>query len=224
MYACRNVDHHAQGTYHLAALGLEARMSTTVATLPIQLPVAVIPQVRVLFRTVIYMVKNSVAHRQLGRLLAVQRANGVVYNLRYKSSYVVVVLQFLASVVRKYLRQMWMRSVWRAVMTDEVKVGTNQWLAVMARLFLDQRFYVLPVAAVTLSGEGRDAPAIEAAMDAALAENGIPAWVDAALVALTVDGASVLISALADRLREKGPNALRWYCAAHRTQRVDEVM
>ena len=220
-YSYRNVQKHADGPYHLAAVALESRMSTCVSTMQVQLPTAIIPQVKVVFRTVVYMVKSHLAHRQLHRLLALHKANGVVYTLRYKSSYCVVLLKFLGAMVRKYLRRLWIHSVWRAVRTDEVKVGIAQWLFVTARIFVDQKFHTLPIATCTLPAEGRDAPAIEEALNTAPANNGITIWLDTALVGVTVDGASVLLSALTDRLRNKAPHALPWYRAAHRTQRVD---
>ena len=76
---------------------------------------------------------------------------------------------------------------------------------------------------LSLPDKERDATAIEKALNTMFKASKIEPWMDAVLVAMTVDGASVLLSALKGYLREmnKGCTTLFWYCAAHRTERID---
>ena len=95
-YDFKVVKRHAEGSYHLTACGLEKALDTPVAQLPICLPTAVIPQVQVLLRTVLYMARTGLAHRQLGPLFELQQQNGSVYNLGYASRYATTVMRYLA--------------------------------------------------------------------------------------------------------------------------------
>ena len=81
VYTYRNVKDHSENKYHLAAMGLDAQANSVVMDSIIHLPASVIPQAKVLFRTVLHMGRNQVAHRQLRFLLELQRRNGVTCNL-----------------------------------------------------------------------------------------------------------------------------------------------
>ena len=63
-------------------------------------------------------------------------------------------------------------------------------------LWTGSQFIEMPHASGTLDGDGRDAVAIEQAIDNLFKDQGVTNWLDAALVAITVDGASVLLSTL----------------------------
>ena len=221
LYHYRNVAGHADTTYHLTAVGLSTRLTTSVSNMPIHLPAAVIPQVKILFRSVVYMTRGGIAHRRLKEVLRLQVANGVTYNLRYTSKSIPGILHFLGKAVAGFKRKLWLASTFRAIMTDEVKVGTSQWLATAVRLWTGRQFMEMPHVSGRLAGDGRDAVAIEQAIDNLFKDQGVTNWLDAALVAITVDGASVLLSTLCDKLRSKAPNAVPMYCASHKTQRVD---
>ena len=81
----RNVDTHANSGYHLAAVGLQSRLDTRLSSVAIQLPTHVIPQAKVLFRTVLFMARHGLAHRKLTHLLELQKMNAVKYDLRSSS-------------------------------------------------------------------------------------------------------------------------------------------
>ena len=140
IYTFRNVKDHSENKYHLAAVGLDARANSVVMDSIIHLPASVIPQAKVLLRTVLHMGRNQVAHRQLRFLLELQRRNGVTYNLGYTSAYTPVVMKFLAKAARGYLARLWHGATARSVMTDEVKAGAFQWLGAAARLFVFKKF------------------------------------------------------------------------------------
>ena len=89
------------------------------------------------------MARHAVANGQLRRLMNFQRTNGVQYTVRYTSSYVRVVKKFFVDVAHSQLHKQWFQSFYRAMMTDEVKVDPAQWLAVTARLFLNNRFHTV---------------------------------------------------------------------------------
>ena len=65
LYQYRNVPSHTDAGYHLAAVALSTCFTTPVSNLPIQLPVAVILQFKVMFHIVLYMTKVGVAHTRL---------------------------------------------------------------------------------------------------------------------------------------------------------------
>ena len=193
-YRFRNVNLHSNTSYHLAAVGLQSRLDTRLSTAVIQLPTEVIPQAKVLFRTVLFMAKNGLAHRNLTKLLQLQKANGVKYDLRYGGHYAPVVMHFLAQAARNFFHSSWIAASSRAVMTDEVKQAGRQWVSVTARLFLKNAFHQAVAAVVEMPGEARDADAVTASLKAAFNSQGVKAWLDDCLVALCVDGASVLLS------------------------------
>ena len=58
------------------------------------------------------------------------------------------------------------------------------------------------------------------ALDAVFRKGSITPWLAAALVATTVDGASVLLSRPRDLLQQQAPNGLFFFCGTHRTQQV----
>ena len=64
-------------------VGPKSHLITAVPALPIQLLGAVVPQVKLLFRTVLHMAQHDAAKSVARRLLDLQRSNGVVYDLRY---------------------------------------------------------------------------------------------------------------------------------------------
>ena len=221
VYTFRNVKNHAEGSYHTRATALVGRLDTSVAAMPLALPTAVTPQVKVLFRTVLYMVRNGIGHQQLKRLMHLQKENGVKYDLKYHSHYVPVVLHFLAAACKDFVRQKWAVATWRSVMVDEVKVGDQQWLSCTACVSDGAERMMLVIGAGRFEDEGRDATAVADTMSKALAAFGVDSWLDERLVALCVDGASVLLSGLHSEVAQQAPNVLRFYCASHRTQRVD---
>ena len=145
----------------------------------------------------------------------------MTYELRYGCKYVPIVLKFLAAVARKYLRKLWVTSTFRAIMTDEVKVADSQWLSTAARFYLGDQCINVPTGCGVLPADDRDAKASGNALGDPFMKSAIHPWLDAAVVAITVDGASVLLSGLCDRLQQQAPHTLFWYCAAHRTKRVD---
>ena len=98
--------------------------------MPIHLPAAIIPQVKVLFRIVVYMTRGSIAHQRLKQLLRLQVSNGVRYNLQYTSKSIPGIVRFLDKVVAGFKRKLW------AVMMEEVKVRSSQWLATMVSAHL----------------------------------------------------------------------------------------
>ena len=212
IYSFRNVKAHGECRYHLLAVGLSQRLTTPVASLPVPLPSSILPQVQILFRTVLYMARTAGPYNQLRALLRLQVLNGVTYELRYGRKYVRVVLKFLAAVARKYLRKLWVTSTFRAIMTDEVKVADSQWLSTAARFYLGDQCITVPTGCGVLPAEDRDAKAIENALGGVFMKSSIHPWLDAAVVAITVDGASVLLSGLCDRLQQQAPHALVWYC------------
>ena len=220
-YSFRNVKGHADTGYHLAATGLRSKFDSPLSTAAILLPVHIIPQAKLLFRTVLYMAQHGIAHRNLTSLLALQKQNGVKYDLRYGSHYTPVVMQFLAKAAREFFHSCWVSSATRAVMTDEVKQAGRQWVSITARLFFKNAFHQAVAAVVELPGEGRNADAISASLKEGFATQGVHAWLDDCLVALCVDGASVLLSGVHSHVKQQAPNALKFYCASHRTQRVD---
>ena len=217
----RNVSVHANTCYHLAAVGLQSRLDTKLSTAAIQLPNHVIPQAKVLFRTVLFMARHGLAHRNLTKLLELQKANGVKYDLRYGGHYTPVVMHFLAEAARKFFHSAWVMASSRAVMTDEVKQAGRQWVSVTSRLFLKNAFQQAVTAVVEMPGEARDADAVIESLRNAFNSQGVKAWLDDCLVALCVDGASVLLSGVHSQVKQQAPNALQFYCASHRTQRVD---
>lgn len=107
------------------------------------------------------------------------------------------------------------------MMIDEVKVGDQQWLTATARLFDGSTFAHILTAITCFADEERDADAIVDTLKDGLREQGITTWLDDSLVAVCVDGASVLLSGLPRCISSLAPNVMTFYCAAHRTQRVD---
>ena len=85
------------------------------------------------------------------------------------------------------------------ITTNEVKVGNARRLAL--GMFVNQKFHRLLMAVATLLGEGKDATPCEEAISATLTANSIPPSLDTALVAITIDGAPILLSAPVDNLR-----------------------
>ena len=59
IYSFRNVKDHGECRYHLLAVGLSQRLTTPVASLPVPLPSSILPQVQILFRTVLYMARTA---------------------------------------------------------------------------------------------------------------------------------------------------------------------
>eukprot|EP00667_Euglena_gracilis_P011486 EG_transcript_11733 len=106
-------------------------------------------------------------------------------------------------------------------MIDEVTEAGRQWVSVTARIFSQKTFTRFVVGVEEILGEGRDAQSVKAAVAKVFAGVNVTAWLDANLVALCVDGASVLLHALHKDIQQEAPNAIQWYCASHRTQRVD---
>ena len=221
VYKYRNVNNHADGNYHLAAIGLSKKLFSPVANLPIQLPAVKIAQAKALFRTALFMARRGMAHRQLRHLIELQKANGIVFDLGYQASYAPVLIHFLAEACHDHIRREWQRASAKTIMTDEVKIGDVQWLSTSARIFVDGKFKQVAISPTKFEGDERDASAVTSAVASAFAAHGISEWIDDKLVAVTVDGASVLLSGVIKEVQKKGGEILGFYCASHRTQRVD---
>ena len=144
----------------------------------IPLPVAKVQQAKALFNTVLFMARRGIAHHQMRTLMDLQKANGVTYNMRYRSSYTPIVMHFLAQVARDYFRKQWSTAVSKALMTDEVKVGDAQWLTTSARLFVSGNFVDLPLSPSRFPGEERDATAISKVLQSSFSQHGICDWLD----------------------------------------------
>ena len=114
-----------------------------------------------------------------------------------------------------------MYSTFRAIATDKVKVGNSQWLGTAWRLWIGTEFIDIIGESGAMPDEDRDTTAVETTIEKLFNHHGITTWLDAAVVAITVDGASVLLSVLCDKFKKKAPTAMPVYCAPHRTQRVD---
>ena len=217
----RNVAVHENTNYHLLALGMTKKRQDPMTNMHIPLPPSKVPQAKALFHTVLFMARRGIAHHQMRALMDLQKANGVSYDMRYRSSYTPIVMHFLAQVARDYFRKQWNTAISKALMTDEVKVGDAQWLTTSARLFASGKFVDLPLSPSRFPGEERDATAISKVLQSSFNQHGICDWLDEKVVAFTTDGASVLLSGLRTELQKKAPGALSFYCSPHRTQRVD---
>ena len=167
------------------------------------------------------MARQGIPHHQLRALLDLQRINGVHFNMGYKSSYTPIVLHYLAEACRQYVRDSWNRAEAKGVMTDEVKVGDKQWVTTACRMFVANEFKQMAISPTCFDGGERDATAIAQVIESSFKAHGIEAWIDEQLVSLTVDGATVLLSGLHREIKASSPDVLAFYCAAHRTQRVD---
>ena len=221
VYSFRNVKSHADGSYHVAAQALSSRSDAPMTQAIISLPNSVIPKAKALFRTVLFMARNGLAYTKLRPLLELQRTNGVEYDLRYASRYTPVALKYLAEAAREHLRRLWALASSRAIMVDEVKEAGRQWVSVTARFFSGKALLQSVIGVEEMVGEGRDATAIKDAVTVAFGKVNVTAWLDTNLVAFCVDGASVLLSSMHKDIQQAAPNAIQWYCASHRTQRVD---
>lgn len=220
-YSYRNVKAHAEHSYHICAEGLASRLQTPVSNMVIPLPASAIPQVKVLFRTVVFMVRHGLAHRLLPPLLQLQKLNGASYDLRYTSRHVPVVLHFLAAACKDYIRRKWVDARWRSLMIDEVKVADEQWLSCTGTVNDGSHVHCMVIAIAKFEDHRRDSEAVLQALRCGLQGQGIDCWLDERLVSICVDGASVLLSGFHSAIAAQAPNAVRIYCASHRTQRVD---
>ena len=217
----RNVTVHPKTNYHLVALGLSKKWQDPMARMHIPLDAEKVRQAKALFNTVLFMARRGIAHYQMRPLMDLQKANGLTYSMRYRSSYTPVIMHYLACVAREYFRKQWNVATSKALMTDEVKLGDAQWLTTVARLFVSGTFMELPVSPSRFPAEERDATAIANVLHASFSQHGIHEWLDTHIVAFTTDGASVLLSGLSAEVQRKAPGALSFYCTPHRTQRVD---
>ena len=59
---------------------------------------------KILFRTVLHLARHGGAYKQLGPLLRLQVCNGIKDELWYHHTYVPIILKYLGTVARKYLR------------------------------------------------------------------------------------------------------------------------
>ena len=89
VYATKNyrveiVVAHAETSYHLRAVHLESmKTAATVQAVAVRLPPTIVPQVKVIFRTIYSMAQRGISWSQLRAELELQTANGVIYHLRY---------------------------------------------------------------------------------------------------------------------------------------------
>ena len=128
--------------------------------------------------------------------------------MKYRSACTPIIMHYLARVARDYFKKQWNTAVSKALMTDEVKIGDTQWLTTTARLFVSGNFVELCVSPSRFPGEERDAHAIANVLHSSFRQHGISEWLDDRMVALTTDGASVLLSGLSSEVQKKAPGAL----------------
>ena len=107
--------------------GDEQKWQDPTANMHIPLPVTKLPQAKALFNTVLFMARRGIAHHQMRALMELQKPNGVTYDMRYRSSYTLIVMHFLAQVARDYFRKQWRTAISKALKTGEVKIGDAQW-------------------------------------------------------------------------------------------------
>lgn len=221
IFRYRNVYVHPDTSYHLAAMGLHKGHLGPLSTVHINLPVEKIDQAKALFRTVLFMARRGIAHRQMRALMELQVANGIKFDMKYRSSYTPVIMHYLAQAAHEHMRKVWEGALTKAIMTDEVKIGDTQWLTTTARLFGSGGFSEVAMAPATFPKDDRDATAVNDTLNSAFKEHNIRQWLDDTVVGVTVDGASVLLSGLGAEIEKKNHGALMFYCTSHRTERVD---
>eukprot|EP00667_Euglena_gracilis_P025045 EG_transcript_29135 len=83
VYIFRNIKSHSEGKYHLAAKAMLNRPQTGLSQSFIQLPSALIPQAKMLFKTVLWMVKHGIAYRKLRSLLDLQRLKLALTDMKF---------------------------------------------------------------------------------------------------------------------------------------------
>ena len=136
-YRHAKVARHSDTRGHLEAVKLETGQDMPVfdQDIAIAVPALVVPAVKALFRSAVYLVRTGTSFKAMPHL-NLQVSNGLKYDIRYKDpSYCSDVLHYIADVVRTKVKQLWVNSSFRCVMADEIKTAGVERLMLACRVF-----------------------------------------------------------------------------------------